>query len=123
MIRESWINKLVIGNLKANRTRNFMIIISAAVISMVISTILNLAVSMVVSSEREITNKAGTTAQYLIENPSDEQIDKLQEMSYVDSVGYEINVGKGYYGNSVMNLVNISRSEWEEHKKNSGNQI
>ena len=47
MIRRKWIDKLILGNLKANQARNIMIMISAAVISMVIATVLNMAISMV----------------------------------------------------------------------------
>lgn len=113
----NWLNKLAIGSLKANYTRNIMIIISTAVICMVITTTLNAAISVVVTAEKQMTDQLGTTAQCSLNSPTDRQIEKLQSLSYIKDFGCEIEVGTTGYNDITMTMKYVDKEEWANHIK------
>jgi putative ABC transport system permease protein len=117
MKRENWINKLAIESLKANRVRNIMVIISAAVIVMLITTMLNAAISVMISAEQHLTDQIGTAAQCSINDPTRAQIKQLKNLTYVRNVGSVINVGEADYNDRKVTLECVSKAEWEANRK------
>ena len=108
----NWVSKLAISSLKANYIRNGMIIISAAVICLVITTTLNAAISVVVTAEKQMTDQLGTTAQCSLNSPTDQQIEKLHSLSYIKDIGCDIDVGTARYKGIEVILKCVDKNQW-----------
>jgi putative ABC transport system permease protein len=106
-----------IQNLKYNKLRNICVLISIAVMSAILSAILNTGISMVDSEELGEHKKSGTMAEIEVTHPASEQIDVIKGLSYIESYGNQIIAGQLNLNDMKITLVNCDRNEWIYHRK------
>lgn len=89
----SIIRKLAISTLKKSAKRNIIAISAIALTTLMITNIFFVAFSFSVASDEFDNRIEGCSADFYLENLSDEQLDKITNSSSVNSTGYQIKVG------------------------------
>jgi len=114
-------NKITGRLLAANRSRNRYIVAAIALTTLLIASVFSIGMSYIKSNEMQQIRLMGTTAHVAVTNPIDEQVEKLHELSYVETVGLQRNVGliknTPQMGNMTLSLHWYDQTEWQEFRK------
>lgn len=91
-------NKAVLGmltkrSLRANRTRNRFVILAILLTTWLITSFFSIGISYTKTIQAENLKLAGTTAEATLTSPTEQQLDKLQTLSYIRQIGLESKVG------------------------------
>ena len=112
------IKKLTKRSLKANKRRNFFLVMAIMLTTLLIGSVFSVGMSLVESVKMEQIRFAGTTAHAAVGHPTAEQIQQLHALDYVKEVGTGNSVGvvqnTADMGNISLTLHYFDKTEWEE---------
>ena len=112
------IKKLTKRSLKANKRRNFFLVMAIMLTTLLIGSVFSIGMSLVESVKMEQIRFAGTTAHAAVGYPTAEQIKQLYTLDYVKEVGTGNSVGvvqnTADMGNISLTLHYFDKTEWEE---------
>jgi len=111
------IKKLTKRTMKANKIRNMFAIIAIALTAFLITTIFSIGMSTIESFQLQQLRTMGTDAHAALTNPTNEQIEKLKSLDYIETVGIQANSGSivetPNMGNMSLGLHWYDETEWE----------
>lgn len=87
------IKKITNRSLKTNKVRNIFAILAIVLTTFMISSVFSIGVSFIENYGIMNTRLAGTTANILLPNPSEDQISKLKTLDIFKSTGSQIDAG------------------------------
>ncbi|MBS4803348.1 MAG: ABC transporter permease, partial [Clostridium sp.] len=102
------IKKITKGSLKKNKIRNVFAIIAIVLTTFMISSVFSIGISFAKNYKTMNLRLQGTTSTVALANPTDKQIDKIKSLDLLDSMGYEVNVGKVALDSLTNNRTSIS---------------
>ena len=112
------IKRLTKRSLKANKRRNFFLVMAIILTTLLIGSVFSVGMSLVESVKMEQIRFAGTTAHAAVGHPTTEQIQQLHALDYVKEVGTGNSVGvvqnTADMGNISLTLHYFDKTEWEE---------
>lgn len=112
------LKKLTKRSLKANKRRNFFLVMAIMLTTLLIGAVFSVGMSLVESVRMEQIRFAGTTAHAAVGHPTAEQIQQLHALDYVKEVGTGNSVGvvqnTADMGNTSLTLHYFDKTEWEE---------
>lgn len=112
------IKKLTKRSLKANKRRNFFLVMAIMLTTLLIGSVFSVGMSLVESVKMEQIRFAGTMAHAAVGHPTTEQIQRLHTLDYVKEVGTGNSVGvvqnTADMGNISLTLHYFDKTEWEE---------
>lgn len=112
------IKKLTKRSLKANKRRNFFLVMAIMLTTLLIGSVFSVGMSLVESVKMEQIRFAGTSAHAAVGHPTAEQIQQLHALDYVKEVGTGNSVGvvqdTADMGNISLTLHYFDKTEWEE---------
>lgn len=112
------IQKLTRRSLKANKRRNFFLVMAIMLTTLLIGSVFSVGMSLVESVKMEQIHLAGTMAHAAVGHPTASQIEQLHNLDYVKAVGTGNNVGyienTAEMGNISLTLHYFDKTEWEE---------
>ena len=112
------IKKLTKRSLKANKQRNFFLVMAIMLTTLLIGSVFSVGMSLVESVKMEQIRFAGTMAHAAVGHPTTEQIQRLHTLDYVKEVGTGNSVGvvqnTADMGNISLTLHYFDKTEWEE---------
>lgn len=115
------IKKLTKRSLKANKQRNFFLVMAIMLTTLLIGSVFSVGMSLVESVKMEQIRFAGTMAHAAVGHPTTEQIQRLHTLDYVKEVGTGNSVGvvqnTADMGNISLTLHYFDKTEWEELRR------
>lgn len=112
------IQKLTRKSLKANKRRNFFLVMAIMLTTLLIGSVFSVGMSLVESVKMEQIHLAGTMAHAAVGHPTASQIEQLHNLDYVKTVGTGNSVGyvenTAEMGNISLTLHYFDETEWEE---------
>ena len=112
------LKKLTKRSLKANKRRNFFLVMAIMLTTLLIGSVFSVGMSLVESVKMEQLRFAGTMAHAAVGHPTTEQIKQLHTLDYVKEVGTGNSVGvvqnTADMGNISLTLHYFDKTEWEE---------
>lgn len=112
------IQKLTRRSLKANKRRNFFLVMAIMLTTLLIGSVFSVGMSLVESVKMEQIRLAGTMAHAAVGHPTASQIEQLHNLDYVKAVGTGNSVGyvenTTEMGNISLTLHYFDETEWEE---------
>lgn len=112
------IQKLTRRSLKANKRRNFFLVMAIMLTTLLIGSVFSVGMSLVESVKMEQIHLAGTMAHAAVGHPTASQIEQLYNLDYVKAVGTGNSVGyvenTAEMGNISLTLHYFDETEWEE---------
>ena len=112
------LKKLTKRSLKANKRRNFFLVMAIMLTTLLIGSVFSVGMSLVESVKMEQLRFAGTMAHAAVGHPTTEQIKQLHTLDYVKEVGIGNSVGvvqnTADMGNISLTLHYFDKTEWEE---------
>ncbi len=112
------LKKLTKRSLKANKRRNFFLVMAIMLTTLLIGSVFSVGMSLVESVKMEQIRFAGTMAHAAVGHPTTEQIQRLHTLDYVKEVGTGNSVGvvqnTADMGNISLTLHYFDKTEWEE---------
>ena len=112
------IKKLTKRSLKANKRRNFFLVMAIMLTTLLIGSVFSVGMSLMESVKMEQIRFAGTMAHAAVGHPTAEQIEQLYALDYVKAVGTGNSIGvvknTAEMGNISLTLHYFDRTEWEE---------
>lgn len=104
---------------QANRTRNVFEILAIILTTLLLTCVFSIGFSFSKNLEAMELREKGTGAQFTIITPTPQQLQKLEELSYLRAVGREINVGVVSFPekNSEIRVINADDVQWKQHLK------
>lgn len=115
------IKKLTKRTMRTNRLRNAFVIAAIALTAFLITTIFSIGISTIESISLQQLRTMGTTAHAALTYPTEEQIQKIKSLDYIEQIGLQSNVGSirstPQMGNMVLTLHWFGNSEWEDFRK------
>ena len=115
------LKKLTKRSLKANKRRNFFLVMAIMLTTLLIGSVFSVGMSLVESVKMEQIRFAGTMAHAAVGHPTTEQIQRLHTLDYVKEVGTGNSVGvvqnTADMGNISLTLHYFDKTEWEELRR------
>lgn len=115
------LKKLTKRSLKANKRRNFFLVMAIMLTTLLIGSVFSVGMSLVESVKMEQLRFAGTMAHAAVGHPTTEQIKQLHTLDYVKEVGTGNSVGvvqnTADMGNISLTLHYFDKTEWEELRR------
>jgi len=115
------IQKLTGRTLKANKTRNWMVMMAIALTTFLIASVFSIGMSYLKSYHLQQIRVMGTTAHSALTKATDGQLAQLREYDYVDSIGMQAMAGQivapREWGPLTVSLYWFDQTEWEQHRK------
>lgn len=112
------LKKLTKRSLKANKRRNFFLVMAIMLTTLLIGSVFSVGMSLVESVKMEQLRFAGTMAHAAVGHPTTEQIKQLHTLDYVkeDGTGNSVGVVQNTadMGNISLTLHYFDKTEWEE---------
>ena len=112
------LKQLTKRSLKANKRRNFFLVMAIMLTTLLIGSVFSVGMSIVESVKMEQIRFAGTMAHAAVGHPTAEQIKRLHTLDYVKEVGTGNSVGvvqnTADMGNISLTLHYFDKTEWEE---------
>ena len=112
------IKRLTKRSLKANKRRNFFLVMAIILTTLLIGSVFSVGMSLVESVKMEQIRFAGTTTHAAVGHPTTEQIQQLHALDYVKEVGTGNSVGvvqnTAGMGNISLTLHYFDKTEWGE---------
>ena len=124
---KSIINKLMRNTLNANNVRNKYIIIAIVLTTLMLSFVFSTGLSYYKSMKIQQLRLMGTNAHVALTLPSEDQIEKINQLPYVEKVGLQHNVGMLKLSDN-MKFMSISlhwfdQEEWKNFRTPSYDDI
>lgn len=88
------IKKITSRSLKKNKVRNIFAIIAIILTTFMIASVFSLGISIYENNNLKELRLKGYNSDISLKNPTEEQVEKLKGIDKINSVGYEIPVGK-----------------------------
>lgn len=115
------IRKLTGRTLKANRTRNWIVILAISLTTFLMTSVFSIGMSYLKSYDLQQIRVMGTTAHAALTLATEEQVSKLHELAYIDTVGLQAAAEQvvipEQWGNLVLQLFWYDETEWEKHRR------
>lgn len=116
------VNRVSYGMLKANKSRNIFAVIAIILTAFMITTVFSLGMSYKENYDTFIIRQFGTIATISIDNPTDEQYEKIKSLDYLDAVGKQYKIGNitqktPENTDSVISLWCYDKTEYENNFK------
>ncbi|KKO54792.1 ABC transporter permease [Paenibacillus sp. DMB20] len=115
------IKKLTGRTLKANKTRNWMVMMAIALTTFLIASVFSIGMSYLKSYHLQQIRVMGTAAHSALTKATDGQLEQLHEYDYVDSIGKQAMAGRivrlPEWGPLTVSLYWFDQTEWEQHRK------
>ena len=102
------IKRITNRTLKTNKIRNTFAIMAIVLTTFMISSVFSIGISFAKNYKTMNIRLQGTTANVVLSNPTDNQIEKIKSLDLSDSIGYEINAGKVSLDSLNENRTKIS---------------
>jgi len=111
------VRKLTKRTMQANKIRNTFVILAIALTAYLLTTIFSIGISAVESIKLYQLRVMGTTAHVAMTYPTDQQIQKMRTLDYIEAVGLQANVADiletPEMGNMSLSLHWFDKTEWE----------
>lgn len=101
------IKRITTASLKKNKLRNIFAIIAIVLTTFMISSVFSIGISFVKNYRTMNLRVQGNTSTIALNNPTDEQIEKIKSLDLLNNSGYEINVGKVALDSLTNNRTSI----------------
>lgn len=88
------IKKITNRSLKSNKIRNIFVIVAIVLTTFMISSVFSIGLNFAKNYNTMNLRLQGSTTTITLQNPTDNQFDKIKDLGLFNSVGKEINVGK-----------------------------
>lgn len=115
------VKKLTSRSLKANRTRNRFVILAIVLTTWLITSFFSIGLSNYKTFEMQQLKINGTMADVYLTSPSEQQMNKLKELSYIKTIGLQSRVGNVIntpeIGDLNLALLWYDSTEWTEMRK------
>jgi putative ABC transport system permease protein len=115
------VKKLTTRGLKANRTRNRFVILAILLTTWLITSFFSIGMSSYKTFEMQQLKINGTMADAYLSSPSEQQLNKLKELSYVKTIGLLFKIGNVVntpeMGDLDLALLCYNSTEWTEMRK------
>ncbi len=112
------VNKLTKRTLKTDKKRNFFIIVAIALTTFLLGSVFSVGMSLLESVKINQIRFMGTVAQAAVGHPTASQLERLNSLDYVKTVGTGNNVGfvktTPEMGRISLTLHYFDKTEWEE---------
>ncbi len=112
------VNKLTKRTLKTDKKRNFFIIVAIALTTFLLGSVFSVGMSLLESVKINQIRFMGTMAQAAVGHPTASQLERLNSLDYVKTVGTGNNVGfvktTPEMGRISLTLHYFDKTEWEE---------
>lgn len=104
---------------QANRTRNVFEILAVILTTLLLTCVFSIGFSFSKNLEIMELREKGTVAQFTIVTPTQQQLQKLENLSYLQAVGREIEIGAVAFPekNTEIRVINADDVQWEQHLK------
>ncbi len=114
--RENNMRTLSIKILKANKNRNLFIIITICLTALMISSILSIGMSFYESISMREMRMQGSVSHMAFNQPTQQQLDTLQTLEYVESIGIGAYVADIIDADDLKNIpiAYVSETQWNE---------
>ncbi len=112
---QSIIKRISKRSIQANKTRNIFAVLAIVLTTFMIATIFSIGVSFVENYMMMTTRTAGTTASIFLNNPTEEQYQKIKELDYIKAVGTEITIGSVLQEDTDISILYYDQSQWDNH--------
>lgn len=102
----------------SQRTKSIFMIFSIILVTFMLYTIFAVGFSYYDNYQVLTTRLQGSTANISFINPSSEQLEKLENLDYIEKIGLQTycgNISSGESENSMLVLTNYSKTEWDNH--------
>jgi len=113
------INRLAKSSFIANKRRNLFSIIALTLTAFMITSVFSIGFSYFETYKIQQIRTMGTTADVAITNPTEEQIKKLESLSFVSDVGISQRLGSVDTSNmndALLGIVWLDDKEWQLHR-------
>jgi len=104
--------------LRADKKRNFYIIVATALTMLLLSSVFSIGMSFMESQKMEQIRVMGTTAHAAVSRPSQAQIDEIKRLDYVKAVGLGNHVATitdvPHMGNMSLTFYYYDAVQWQE---------
>ncbi|MNO23588.1 FtsX-like permease family protein [compost metagenome] len=115
------VKRLTSRSLKANRTRNRFVIIAIVLTTWLITSFFSIGLSNYKTFEMQQLKINGTMADAYLTSPSERQLNKLKELSYIKTIGLQSRVANiintPEMGDLNLALIWYDSTEWTEMRK------
>lgn len=115
------ITRLTKRSLKANRMRNRFVILAILLTTWLITSFFSIGFSYLKTIEQQNYKLAGTMAQTALNSPTEQQLTKLKELSYIKGIGLQSKVGNVIntpeMGDLSLSLLWYDTAEWNMMRK------
>lgn len=116
------LKKLTRRSLKSNKVRNLFTIIAIVLTTFMISSVFSIGVSFIRNYKTMQLRMQGNTANVALGNATEKQIEKLKDLNFFSSMGYEINAGKIISsklekGKLSVHMQYYSKDDWDNQIK------
>ena len=101
------IKRITKRSLKKNKVRNIFAVIAIVLTTFMISSVFSIGISYTKNYKTMNLRLQGNTSTAVLPNPTENQIKEIESLNLLDSVGYEINVGKVVLDNLTKNRTSI----------------
>ena len=88
------IKKITNRSLKSNKIRNIFVIVAIVLTTFMISSVFSIGLNFEKNYNTMNLRLQGSTTTITLQNPTDNQFNKIKDLGLFNSVGKEINVGK-----------------------------
>ncbi|AIQ13099.1 ABC transporter permease [Paenibacillus durus] len=110
------VNKLAAGSMRMSRTRNRFVILAIILTTWLITSFFSIGMSVSKSWDMQEAKLAGTIAQAVLSAPTEDQLEKMKALDYVQAVGLQAVLGaaEGISGDpdKTAHLVWYDETEW-----------
>ncbi|MBQ8623868.1 MAG: ABC transporter permease [Oscillospiraceae bacterium] len=112
------IRKITWRAISSDKKRNFFVIVAIMLTTILLAVAFNIGISTLEAMEQQQIRMAGSIAHAYISNPTNDQLETLQKLDYIDKVGTGIGVGRvkdrQSVGNIDLSLVYTDTTQWED---------
>jgi len=108
------------GMLKANKSRNFFAVIAIILTTFMLTSVFSLGISYKENYDAFLIRQAGTRTSISLQNPTDEQYEKMKSLDCLDTVGRQYYIGTSMQKTDVgtdtaISLMCYDKAEWENN--------
>lgn len=123
--QKSTLGRDVLGRLskrafRANRARNAFAILAVALTALLLTCVFSIGFSFSKNLATMELRTKGAAAQLILPRPTQEQLQKLRSLPYLQAAGTEINIGTiqpSSGSNTAIHVVYWDETHWKQHQK------
>jgi len=90
------VNKISSRTLEKNKTRNIFVILAIVLTTFMFTTVFGIGFSFAKNLNKMMLRQQGTKSTIFLNQPDNDQMQKIEKMEYLDAMGVKIQTGKAY---------------------------